>query len=324
MKSAERSEVGLSYDVRIWKLEKYKGARRTTYTVRWVVEGRAHRRTFATVKLAEAFRAELLTETRRGVPFQIAGGLPISLQAPEPERSWLAHAQDYVRVKWPAASARHRRGIAEALTDVTVAIIPTRESRPAERALRQALYSHVFNASSHKQQVPDDLEPAVTWLQRNSPSLSRLEDAAVLRTALDRLALRQDGTPAAPSTVARKRATLHSVLEYAVELELFASNPVKRVRWKAPKGTDAVDRRVVVNPRQARALLNAVWRQDPALAGFFSCLYYAGLRPSEARNSGRRTALSPRLGGEPCYSPEATRPPAPPGPTQGSSAKSAA
>ncbi len=161
-------------------------------------------------------------------------------------------------MKWPAASARHRRGIAEALTDVTVAILPTRESRPAERALRQALYSHVFNASSHKQQVPDNLEPAVTWLQRNSPSLSRLKDAAVLRTALDRLALRQDGTPAAPSTVARKRATLHSVLEYAVELELFASNPVKRVRWKAPKGTDAVDRRVVVSPRQARALLNAV------------------------------------------------------------------
>ncbi len=76
MKSAERSGVGLSYDVRIWKLEKYKGARRTTYTVRWVVEGKAHRRTFATVKLAEAFRAELLTETRRGVPFHITGGLP--------------------------------------------------------------------------------------------------------------------------------------------------------------------------------------------------------------------------------------------------------
>lgn len=284
MKSAEESDAGLSYDVRIWKLDKYQGARKTSYTVRWSVGGKRHRRTFATAKLAEAFRAELLTETRRGIPFRVADGLSVSVQVSDSERSWLEHAQDYVRAKWPAASPRHRRGIAEALTDVTVAILPARESRPAEGLLRHALYSDLFNASSHKQQVGDEPNAEVKWLHRNTPPLSRLQDAAVLRTALDRLALKQDGTRAAPSTVARKRATLHSVLEYAVELELFTSNPLKRVRWKAPKPTDVVDRRVVVNPRQARALLEAAWRQDPALAGFFACLYYAGLRPAEARN----------------------------------------
>jgi integrase len=77
---------------------------------------------------------------------------------------------------------------------------------------------------------------------------------------------------------------LHNVLEFAVELELFPSNPLKKVGWKAPKATDVVDRRVVVNPRQARALLASVWQDDAPLSAFFACLYYAGLRPSEARS----------------------------------------
>jgi integrase len=100
---------------------------------------------------------------------------------------------------------------------------------------------------------------------------------------LDRFARKQDGKPAAPATVARKRATLHNLLEYAVELEHFESNPLKKVKWRVPKATDVVDRRVVVNPAQARALLEAVWRQDPAVAAFFACLYYAGPRPGEVR-----------------------------------------
>lgn len=41
---------------------------------------------------------------------------------------------------------------------------------------------------------------------------------------------------------------------------------------------------VVVNPDQARRLLEAVRDVDPAVEGFFACLYYAGLRPAEARN----------------------------------------
>lgn len=145
------------------------------------------------------------------------------------------------------------------------------------------MYRWAFNATAHSSPPPDELTAAFTWLQQSSPLLEDLGSATVLRAALDRLALRQDGKPAAASTVARKRATLHSVLEYAVELELFPSNPLKRIRWKAPKATDGVDRRIVVNPDQARALLEAVLRRDPAVAAFFACLYYAGSRPAEAR-----------------------------------------
>jgi hypothetical protein len=50
-------------------------------------------------------------------------------------------------------------------------------------------------------------------------------------------------------------------------------------------GRGAADRRVVVNPEQARALLAAVRRQKPsgpALVAFVGAMYFAALRPAEA------------------------------------------
>jgi integrase len=57
-----------------------------------------------------------------------------------------------------------------------------------------------------------------------------------------------------------------------------------------------VDRRLVVNPTQARALLAAVHQADPAVAAFFACLYYAGLRPAEARNLRAEDCTLPETG----------------------------
>ena len=60
-----------------------------------------------------------------------------------------------------------------------------------------------------------------------------------------------------------------------------------------------MDRRSVVNPRQARALLEAVRAQrpsEPRLATFFAVMYYAGLRPEEAINLGRENVILPPQG----------------------------
>jgi integrase len=56
------------------------------------------------------------------------------------------------------------------------------------------------------------------------------------------------------------------------------------LRWRAPKAVHMVDRRSVVNPAQARALLAAVAEHStgPRLVAFFGCLYFAGMRPEEA------------------------------------------
>ncbi|GGV24925.1 hypothetical protein GCM10010293_22510 [Streptomyces griseoflavus] len=79
-----------------------------------------------------------------------------------------------------------------------------------------------------------------------------------LRSRLDSLKLTLSGAPAAAETVRRKRAVLFNALAYAVELGEVSENPVTLVKWKLPKVSKEVDRRVVVNPRQATELLGAV------------------------------------------------------------------
>ncbi len=95
------------------------------------------------------------------------------------------------------------------------------------------------------------------------------------------LALRMDGAPASPSTIARKRAVFSGALKYAVELRLPDAHPMSLVSWTAPKTADEVDRRAVVNPAQARALLTEAGRAVPELEAFFGCMYYAAPRPGD-------------------------------------------
>ena len=81
------------------------------------------------------------------------------------------------------------------------------------------------------------------------------------------------------------RTILANAMDYAIELGLLDTNPIRALKWTAPKVSSQVDRRSVVNPRQARALLEAVRAQQPSgarLVAFFAVMYYAGLRPEEA------------------------------------------
>lgn len=121
----------------------------------------------------------------------------------------------------------------------------------------------------------------------HSMPVSALEDPAAVRLALDALSLRLDGKEASPRTAKRKRACLSDVLGLAVEEQYFTMpvNPIKAVKWIAPKAVEAVDPESVANPRQDRALLAGVRDQGPRgqhLEAFFGCLYYAAMRPAEA------------------------------------------
>jgi integrase len=123
---------------------------------------------------------------------------------------------------------------------------------------------------------------AIAWVEANTVQLAALTDAGRVRSALDTIATRMDGKQAAAATVARKRAVFSGALRYAVELGHLDRHPMERVKWTAPKTAEGVDRGVVVNPSQARALLAAVKERIPELVAFFGCLYYAALRPEEA------------------------------------------
>lgn len=279
-----------SRDVRIWALRVNKGKRATTYSVRWAVAGQEHHDTLKHRAQADGFRAELLTYAQKGTPFDTATGLPVPLLRERQARPWFEHACRYVDMKWPGAAPKSRTSIADALATVTPALLDADHSQPSADDLRRALYGWAFVAPARRAGPPhSDIAAPIRWLERHTVALADFEDPAtgaeLTRRALDTLALRLDGKPAAPTTVARKRAVFHNALEYAVELGLLASNPIDRVAWHAPKGVVAVDRRVVVNRRRATALLTAVALQPGVarrLVAFFACIYYAAMRPAEA------------------------------------------
>ena len=126
-----------------------------------------------------------------------------------------------------------------------------------------------------------------------------LAEPASARKLLDRATGRLDGRNAAPSTARRHRVILANAMDYAVELCLLETNPIRVLKWTAPKVSSQVDRRSVVNPHQARALLEAVRAQQPSgprLVAFFAVMYYAGLRPEEAINLTQDNVIVPPHG----------------------------
>ncbi|GAB7040702.1 MULTISPECIES: tyrosine-type recombinase/integrase [Catenuloplanes] len=294
--------MNLSYDVRIYKIEvrTYKAARggkaRTSYRVRWAVAGEKFGDTFATLALAESFRSKLVTNQREGVAFDTATGLPEPMAREQRSITWLQLAVAYAEMKWPRVSAHHRRGIAETLTGATMALlVDSRRGAPADGVLRQALNSYVFVKPRRTGGPPPaELADAVAWLDKGTVKLSELTEAARVRKVLDSLALKLDGTAAAASTVARKRAVFSGALLYGVEEGHLDTHPMERVKWIAPEKDEAVDRRVVVNPHQGGRLLDAVRKRTPELTAFFGSMYLAALRPEEALHLHKHEYERPR------------------------------
>jgi integrase len=126
--------------------------------------------------------------------------------------------------------------------------------------------------------------------------VSALVDVATARRVLVRATGRLDGNNAAASTARRNRTILANAADYAVEMGLLETNPIRAIKWAAPKVSSQVDRRSVVNPRQARQLLEAVRAQQPSgprLVTFFAVMYYAGLRPEETINLAEDNVILP-------------------------------
>jgi integrase len=286
-----------TYDVRIYKTEAYRGTRVSSYRVRWKTAGKNWRRTFRNKAQADVFRGELLAGARKGEAFSQETGEPVSWQRAARETSWYAFACAYVDLKWKTAAAKYRRAIAQALAAATTPMLLDSYDRPGDQALRSALVNWGYN-SKHRTAAPEDVEDVLSWLLRNTREVKDLADPELSRRLLAAATSRLDGTPAASTSVRRNRAVLLNMLDYAVELGLLDSNPVKNIRWRAPRTTPEVDRRVVINPSQARALLEAVRAQKPSgprLVAFFGVLYYSGLRPEEAAGLHRRDVVLPEL-----------------------------
>ncbi|UQA94193.1 tyrosine-type recombinase/integrase [Streptomyces halobius] len=154
-------------------------------------------------------------------------------------------------------------------------------------------------ARKDAEEPPEEIARALAWIAKHSIKVTDLNDSDTLRRALTALSMKLYGKKAAENTVRRKRSSFSNALRYAVERELLASNPLSRVDWDPPATDDEVDFRYVPNPAPARALLEAVRVQGQRgghLHGFFGCMYYAAMRPSEVAQLNKRDCKLPASG----------------------------
>src|SRR6266536_1467597 len=278
----------ITYNVRVYKTKVYKGAKVTTYYVRWKVGPREWTEPHRNAAQADSFRSALLTVARNGEAFSLTTGRPVFWQREEDDRkdmSWYDFACAYTDMKWKSASAKYRKDIARALTAGTPAMLATtRNGKPDDAVIRRALRRWGFNTKQHAS-VSATSGGALAWVAGNCEVVSALTEPATARRLLDKATSLLNGKNAAASTARRHRTILRNAMEYAKELGLLDANPITALKWKAPKVSGVVDRRSVVNPSRARALLAAVRAQEPSgprLVAFFGLMYYAGLRPEEA------------------------------------------
>ncbi len=287
----------ITYNVRVYKTKIYKGARVTTYYVRWKVGSREWKEPHRTIAQADSFRSSLLAAARNGEAFSLATGRPVAWKRAENDMTWYEFACAYADMKWKSASAKYRKDIARALTAATPAMIPQERGRPDDASIRPALLRWAFNAKQ-RGSAPADVAQVLAWVARTSAPVSSLAEPATARRMLDLATTRVDGKNAAASTARRHRTILANAMDYAAELGLIDGNPIRSLKWKLPRLSGVVDRRCVVNHRQAQALLHAVDAQQPSgprLVAFFAVLYYSGLRPEEAINLRKDDVTLPPL-----------------------------
>lgn len=148
--------------------------------------------------------------------------------------------------------------------------------------------------------MPPEVTDAIKWAKRSTRNVDALTDPDVLRPLLQSLGRKLDGKPAAADTVRLRRLALKGAIQYAIERKLLESNPLDDIQIRKRKQTfHEVNPRSVVNPMQARMLIDAVptiGKPGPPLKAFFGCLYYAALRPEEACNLKKQDLSLPEEG----------------------------
>ncbi|GAA2284941.1 tyrosine-type recombinase/integrase [Nonomuraea roseoviolacea subsp. roseoviolacea] len=290
-----------TYDIKLGGIQHRTDRDTPAYIARWRVAGKQKSKSFRTKGLANAFMSDLRQAAKSGEEFDVVTGLPMSMLAPQSSGpSFLEFAQAYVLRRWNSSAARTRETDAYALLTLVPALVADAPRRPCAEDLREVLRIHALLPEKRRADLTPAQAGILSWLERASLPLSALGEAHILRMALDAISVTFAGEPAGANTVRRKRAILHHLLEHAVEQKVFTTNPLDGIKWTAPKAVTVVDPRTVVNPTQARQLLDAVpkvgRKRGPRLQALFACIYYAALRPEEAADLRQKNCTLPASG----------------------------
>jgi integrase len=136
--------------------------------------------------------------------------------------------------------------------------------------------------------TPNALGEMPSWLRKWTVSLADI-DSGLCRDVEYDLALDLQGAPLAANSANRYRTVAKSVLNAAADAGLLERNPWPARRSKrrvAEVKSSSLDLRSLPSRAQVEQMLNAVVNHQPQSRGYkvlFELMYFAGLRPSEAR-----------------------------------------
>lgn len=275
-----------THKVKLWKMRVYKGKTKTTYYVRWIVDKHEFAEPCATSALAKSFESRLVSAMAAGEEFDVESGLPVSMlrESATKDAHWLDFACEFLGEMWPDWSPKHRKSTVESLMHVTLGMLQDGPGEPERKVLTRALRLHL-NANTRERDHGPDVAQAIRWAIAQSRSVGELTEPDVLRHVLRSIEKNLDGAVAAFNTFRLRRTALGSAIEFAIERGLLEVNPLNDVKVKKRKQSlRQVDPRSVVNPIQARMLIQAVrgvGKPGPPLVAFFGCMYYAAMRPEE-------------------------------------------
>lgn len=163
-----------SFDVRIYTIETNQRAKGASYTVRWKVGTKKHSKTYSGKALADARRSELMAAHKKGAPFSVATGLPISFSSKAADTNWYDFAVEYVDWKWPNASGNNRKIIAKVMTAVTVALLRKRTCEAScTGPVRRSAWMLKAPVSSEDTPTPSCASPANPSSPRSPESARR-------------------------------------------------------------------------------------------------------------------------------------------------------
>ena len=195
--------------------------------------------------------------------------------------------------------AATRDGLTDALASIIPAVVG--EELPdwlAAAMLRSALRHFALAPASRALDRPLAVAAALRWLEKNSLPVREVGKPTYARAVLDAISQRQDGRAAGATTIAANGRSSLTSSGMRWSWKSCPLTPLDRLSWKPPKASETVDRRVVVNPRQARELLTAVTYvgqrgRGHRLMALYACMYFAALRPAEAVALRRRDCYLP-------------------------------
>jgi integrase len=265
----------------VYELKTYPD-RPSPYVARWRVNGKTRGRSFKNKTQADNFRAALIHAINSRERFSNITGLPQSMETTGVSVASLV--KGFVDSKKHVWEARTRESALVPLAEMLICLV-TKNAPAPTRTTKKEISMWLMG---------DDIEdPLYIKYSLNISECS----PAVCTDAFDELCycLEEDGVTRstkfkASATIIRYRRACAQFFIYVVERELLTKNPWpagkrgKTTRKERGKG----DLRIDLLPTHAQAVetLNAIASHQPRSQAYkvvCSLMYYAGLRPGEAR-----------------------------------------